>query len=101
MSLSFGSLTWFFSSFFSIDSFTDSNRRRCSVLQWNPDVATQLVVASDEDNSPALRVMLGYMILCQVMGINYLRFDNLHWCFQPALGYAEHNDTVEGVCGAH
>lgn len=37
-------------------SFSDSNRRRCSVLQWNPDVATQLVVASDEDNSPALRL---------------------------------------------
>lgn len=38
-------------------SFSDSIRRRCSVLQWNPDVATQLVVASDEDGSPALRVM--------------------------------------------
>ncbi|XP_031267395.1 protein transport protein SEC31 homolog B [Pistacia vera] len=37
-------------------SFTDSIRRRCSVLQWNPDVATQLVVASDEDGSPALRL---------------------------------------------
>lgn len=37
-------------------SFTDPVRRRCSVLQWNPDVATQLIVASDEDNSPYLRV---------------------------------------------
>ncbi|KAL9296076.1 hypothetical protein ACSQ67_021972 [Phaseolus vulgaris] len=37
-------------------SFADSVRRRCSVLQWNPDVATQLVVASDEDGSPALRL---------------------------------------------
>lgn len=37
-------------------SFTDSVRRRCSVLQWNPDIATQLVVASDEDGSPALRL---------------------------------------------
>ncbi|KAL5760376.1 hypothetical protein ACOSQ2_019214 [Xanthoceras sorbifolium] len=37
-------------------SFTDSIRRRCSVLQWNPDVATQLVVASDEDGSPSLRL---------------------------------------------
>ncbi|KAK6933923.1 WD40 repeat [Dillenia turbinata] len=37
-------------------SFSDSNRRRCSVLQWNPDVATQLVVASDDDNSPSLRL---------------------------------------------
>ncbi|THG03434.1 hypothetical protein TEA_013952 [Camellia sinensis var. sinensis] len=32
----------------------DSNRRRCSVLQWHPDVATQLIVASDDDSSPAL-----------------------------------------------
>ncbi|KAJ7982263.1 protein transport protein SEC31-like B [Quillaja saponaria] len=37
-------------------SFSDSVRRRCSVLQWNPDVATQLVVASDEDGSPSLRL---------------------------------------------
>lgn len=37
-------------------SFSDSVRRRCSVLQWNPDVATQLVVASDEDGSPSVRV---------------------------------------------
>ncbi|RWW19808.1 hypothetical protein GW17_00016111, partial [Ensete ventricosum] len=38
------------------NSFADSNRRRCSVLQWNPDVSTQLIIASDDDNSPALRV---------------------------------------------
>ncbi|GLT39684.1 hypothetical protein SLA2020_138620 [Shorea laevis] len=37
-------------------SFSDSVRRRCSVLQWNPDVATQLVVASDDDGSPSLRL---------------------------------------------
>ncbi|XP_012065636.2 protein transport protein SEC31 homolog B [Jatropha curcas] len=37
-------------------SFQDSVRRRCSVLQWHPDVATQLIVASDEDSSPALRL---------------------------------------------
>lgn len=37
-------------------SFSESIKRRCSVLQWNPDVATQLVVASDEDSSPALRL---------------------------------------------
>ncbi|XP_012473740.1 protein transport protein SEC31 homolog B [Gossypium raimondii] len=37
-------------------SFADSVRRRCSVLQWHPDVATQLVVASDEDGSPILRL---------------------------------------------
>ncbi|XP_051146366.1 protein transport protein SEC31 homolog B [Andrographis paniculata] len=37
-------------------SFSDSVRRRCSVLQWHPDVATQLIVASDEDGSPSLRL---------------------------------------------
>ncbi|KAL4313466.1 hypothetical protein GQ457_01G052370 [Hibiscus cannabinus] len=37
-------------------SFADAVRRRCSVLQWHPDVATQLVVASDEDDSPTLRL---------------------------------------------
>ncbi|CAL9106090.1 unnamed protein product [Musa acuminata var. zebrina] len=39
-----------------ITSFADVNRRRCSVLQWNPDVSTQLIIASDDDSSPALRV---------------------------------------------
>ncbi|XP_071716480.1 protein transport protein SEC31 homolog B-like [Rutidosis leptorrhynchoides] len=39
-----------------IISFSDSVRRRCSVLQWHPDFATQLIVASDDDNSPALRI---------------------------------------------
>ncbi|GAB2300099.1 hypothetical protein Dimus_034139 [Dionaea muscipula] len=37
-------------------SFSDSTRRKCSILQWNPDVATQVVVASDDDNSPSLRL---------------------------------------------
>ncbi|XP_043723401.1 protein transport protein SEC31 homolog B-like isoform X1 [Telopea speciosissima] len=35
---------------------SDSNRRRASVLQWNPDVATQLIVASDDDSLPSLRL---------------------------------------------
>ncbi|KAI3683014.1 hypothetical protein L1987_83469 [Smallanthus sonchifolius] len=39
-----------------IISFSDSVRRRCSVLQWHPDLATQLIVASDDDNSPSLRI---------------------------------------------
>ncbi|KAL5199137.1 hypothetical protein ABZP36_002649 [Zizania latifolia] len=39
-----------------LTSFSDSNRRNCSVLQWNPDLSTQLIVASDDDNSPSLRV---------------------------------------------
>lgn len=37
-------------------SVADSIRRRCSVLQWHPDVATQLIIASDEDSSPVLRL---------------------------------------------
>jgi protein transport protein SEC31 len=32
------------------------SQRRCSVLQWNPEVATQLVVASDDDRSPTLQL---------------------------------------------
>ncbi|XP_042462555.1 protein transport protein SEC31 homolog B-like [Zingiber officinale] len=39
-----------------VKSFADSTRRRCSVLQWNPDLSTQLIVASDDDSSPSLRV---------------------------------------------
>ncbi|WVZ66911.1 hypothetical protein U9M48_016068 [Paspalum notatum var. saurae] len=39
-----------------LTSFSDSNKRKCSVLQWNPDHSTQLIVASDDDNSPSLRV---------------------------------------------
>ncbi|KAG5565132.1 hypothetical protein RHGRI_001130 [Rhododendron griersonianum] len=37
-------------------SFPDPYRRRCSVLQWHPDLATQLIVASDDDSSPSLRL---------------------------------------------
>ncbi|BBN16840.1 protein transport protein SEC31 [Marchantia polymorpha subsp. ruderalis] len=38
-------------------SFTDPDiRRRCSTLQWNPENATQLIVASDDDRSPSLQV---------------------------------------------
>ncbi|PSS26483.1 Protein transport protein SEC31 B like [Actinidia chinensis var. chinensis] len=37
-------------------SFSESNRKRCSVLQWHPDIATQLIVASDDDNLPSLRL---------------------------------------------
>lgn len=44
-------------------SFSDSVRRRSSVLQWNPDIATQLVVASDEDSSPSVRVLTLRMML--------------------------------------
>ncbi|XP_058197427.1 protein transport protein SEC31 homolog B-like isoform X1 [Rhododendron vialii] len=37
-------------------SFPDPYKRRCSVLQWHPDLATQLIVASDDDSSPSLRL---------------------------------------------
>lgn len=38
-------------------SFKEPNsQRRCSVLQWNPEVATQLIVASDDDRSPTLQM---------------------------------------------
>jgi protein transport protein SEC31 len=38
-------------------SFTDPNsRRRCSAMQWNPEVATQLIVASDDDRSCSLQI---------------------------------------------
>ncbi|GKE05992.1 transport protein Sec31 homolog B-like protein isoform X1, partial [Tanacetum coccineum] len=36
--------------------FSDSVGRRCCVLQWHPDMATQVIVASDDDSSPSLRV---------------------------------------------
>jgi protein transport protein SEC31 len=29
---------------------------RYSTFQWNPEVATQLIVASDDDRSPSLKV---------------------------------------------
>lgn len=32
------------------------SQRRCSVLAWNPDVATQLVVASEDDRTPTLQM---------------------------------------------
>jgi hypothetical protein len=31
-------------------------RKRCSALQWNPEVATQVMVASDDDMAPSLQV---------------------------------------------
>jgi len=38
-------------------SFKDPNgRKRCSAVAWNPEVATQLVVASDDDMSPGLQL---------------------------------------------
>ncbi|CAH2058748.1 unnamed protein product [Thlaspi arvense] len=39
-----------------IINFADSVRRRCSVVQWNPDIATQIMVASDDDSSPTLKL---------------------------------------------
>ncbi|CAN0863670.1 Protein transport protein SEC31 homolog B [Linum grandiflorum] len=37
-------------------SVSDPTSRRSSVLQWHPDVATQLFVASDDDSSPTLKL---------------------------------------------
>lgn len=38
-------------------SFRDPNsQRRASAIQWNPDIATQLIVASDDDRSPTLQM---------------------------------------------
>lgn len=35
---------------------TSGAPRRCSVLQWNPEVATQLAVASDDDRAPTIQM---------------------------------------------
>jgi protein transport protein SEC31 len=44
-------------------SFTDPNlKTRCSCLVWNPEVATQLIVASDDDRCPTLQVIILMMI---------------------------------------
>jgi hypothetical protein len=54
-------------------SFTDpTSRRRCSALQWNPDVATQLIVASDDDRSPSLQVT--YLVLLVLLFTNMSPF---------------------------
>ncbi|PNH07174.1 Protein transport protein Sec31A [Tetrabaena socialis] len=38
-------------------SFRDPNsQRRASAIQWNPEIATQLIVASDDDRSPTLQM---------------------------------------------
>ncbi|KVI00734.1 hypothetical protein Ccrd_021012 [Cynara cardunculus var. scolymus] len=78
-----------------IISFSDSVRRRCSVLQWHPDFATQLIVASDDDSSPSLRVMLYafiYVAISESVIIgSYLPF------WHAAMGYAEHNVTLARV----
>ncbi|KAF2293722.1 hypothetical protein GH714_004326 [Hevea brasiliensis] len=63
-------------------SVEDSVRRRCSVLQWHPDVATQLIIASDDDSSPALRTFLlftffYYFVRELPAGANW-NFD-VHW----------------------
>ncbi|KAF4366569.1 hypothetical protein F8388_004233 [Cannabis sativa] len=57
-------------------SFSDSVRRRSSILQWNLDVATQLVVASDEDGSPALR---GVLPDGKVVVVKRLFFNTRQW----------------------
>ncbi len=36
--------------------FATCSQRRASAIQWNPDIATQLIVASDDDRSPTLQM---------------------------------------------
>ncbi len=33
-----------------------TSRVRCKVLQWHPDVATQLCIASEDDHTPVIQV---------------------------------------------
>lgn len=94
-----------------IGSFADSVRRRCSVLQWNPDLATQLVVASDEDSSPSLRVVIcatntsiisiQFFDLFISMALLVLLILCNFMILCAALGYEKYNVTSSGVCWAH
>jgi hypothetical protein len=45
-------------------------------LQWHPDVATQLVVASDEDSSPSLRVMSSLLLVFFFQVLISIEFPN-------------------------
>ena len=57
------SMVWI-NNFKLLNSFSDSVRRKSSVLQWNPDMSTQLIVASDDDSSPSLRVITFSQFYC-------------------------------------
>ena len=80
----------------SINSFADSVRRRCSVLQWNPDIATQIMVASDDDSSPTLKVKESFNVLPHFFS-NLVRLVSNLRSPQSALGYEEYNVTCARV----
>lgn len=65
-------------------------------MQWNPDVATQLVVASDEDTSPALRVIICFPLaktFCLSLVTSLFIFTDV--------GYAKYNVSSERAYGAY
>lgn len=52
-------------------SFTDPNNRRpCAALEWNPEGATQLIVASADDRSPSLQVVLNFKLTVILFNFN-------------------------------
>lgn len=55
---------------FQNDSFYPDSNKRGSVLQWHPETTTQLVVASDDDSSPSLKVM-PFCIVMHIFVIDY------------------------------
>ncbi|GJV47802.1 transport protein Sec31 homolog B-like protein isoform X1 [Tanacetum coccineum] len=62
-----------------INNDVDSVRRRCSVLQWHPDFATQLIVASDGDSSLSLKDMRIGTLIARNIGAS------THVCCEAAL----------------
>jgi len=67
------SMVWI-NNFKLLNSFSDSVRRKSSVLQWNPDMSTQLIVASDDDSSPSLRVIYLFSFLLHPQRKMYLTY---------------------------
>mmetsp|Transcript_24380 Transcript_24380/g.43410 ORF Transcript_24380/g.43410 Transcript_24380/m.43410 type:complete len:1160 (-) Transcript_24380:43-3522(-) len=70
-------------------SFSDpQSRRRCSALQWNPNIATQLVVASDDDRSTTLQLwdLRNSMSPLQELSAHTKGVLSLAWCtLEPSL----------------
>ncbi|CAL4930937.1 unnamed protein product [Urochloa decumbens] len=52
---------------------SDSNRRRCSVFQWNPDMPSQLIIAPEEGNSPLRESCLTNKRICGTFLLYFLR----------------------------
>jgi protein transport protein SEC31 len=74
--------------------------KRSSVLQWNPEVATQLVVGSDDDMAPALQL---WDLRNSVSPLRELRGHRagvlgLSWCPQdPAFLISSAKDNRSGL----